>query len=207
MATPEELQTAQEATVVQPAAEDDGSMCAVGACCGPNPMNDGISGIAVHGYDNLDDITPWCGVGCLSCFLDFKWPSCFGYRSAGDILCCTFEHDVCRILCEDSHPELKVYSQDWCMCHSGYCNCGDLKTLCALGVSCCCLDCRLGCPTDSTKTTPWLINLLGFTMMYQWEYPCSCCSTVGDLKNMKTKKNDDAEQEVSHEVTGGGESS
>jgi hypothetical protein len=40
---------------------------------------------------SLDDLVPWCGVGCLMFAAYFDFPSCFGGRIAGDILCCTVE--------------------------------------------------------------------------------------------------------------------
>jgi hypothetical protein len=80
--------------------------------------------------------------------------------------------------------DLKRYQNDWCMCYQEGLNCGDCKTCIALQLAVCCCECRCGLPTDSTKTVPWIVNLLGFNMWYQWSFPCSCLSSIGELKDM-----------------------
>ena len=112
--------------------------------------------------------------------------------------------DCLRILCEDSHSDLKKYENDWCMCYQESLNCGDLKTCIALQLAVCCCEARIGLPTNSETTVPWIFNCLGLTLWYQvhqlnwikchkqstsqvffcaqWSFPCSCFSTIGELK-------------------------
>jgi len=45
----------------------------------------------VRHEDNMDELVPWCGIGCMSCFGYFEFPACVGLRLAGDVLCCTIE--------------------------------------------------------------------------------------------------------------------
>ena len=70
------------------------------------------------------------------------------------------------------------------MCFQETLNCGDCKTCLALQLAVCCCECRCGVPTDSEKSVPWVVNLLGFTLSYQWSFPCSCLSSIGELKDL-----------------------
>jgi len=80
--------------------------------------------------------------------------------------------------------DLKRYEHDWCMFYQESVNCGNINTCLALQLAVCCCECRCGLPTDSAKTVPWLVNIFGFTLWYQFSFPCSCVSTVGELKDM-----------------------
>jgi len=70
------------------------------------------------------------------------------------------------------------------MCYQESLNCGDCKTCLALQLAVCCCECRCGIPTDSVKTVPWIVNVLGLTMWYQFSMPCSCLSSIGELKEL-----------------------
>jgi hypothetical protein len=133
--------------------------------------------------DNLNDLVPWCGLGCITLFANFDWPACVGCRFAGDVFCCTLETDCCRVLCEDSHGWMKKYPNDWCMVYQESVNCGECKTCISAQVALCCFECRLGIPTNSALTTPWIVNCVGLTLWYQWSFPCSCFSSIGELKD------------------------
>ena len=149
---------------------------------------------------DLNILIPWCSVGICSLFLDLSWPGWFGFGYACDCCCCSSEWGVCRILCEEgdccqrsgncdafpppSNVNLKRTPNDWCSVMQEEFSCGDFKTFCAFKTEQCCCQQRLAIPTNSIKSTPWMVNCLGFTLCYQWSYPMACCVDVKGLKEM-----------------------
>ena len=148
---------------------------------------------------HLNGLIPWCSVGCCSLFLDINWPGCFGAGFVSDCCCCSAEESCCRILCTEndccqssgncdlmqtpSHLELKRTPNDWFTCkHQSY-NCGECRTLLAWSSAECCCEQRLAIPTNSVKYLPWMINICGLTVMYQWQFPFTCFDTIESIKD------------------------
>ena len=133
-------------------------------------------------YDTyLNDLVPWCGVGCVSFFCYTQLPECLGFKVAGDICCCTGEIDMCRVMCGDSNEDLKMEPENcFRFCHSVL-DCGACKTLCLSQVNCCCCEMRLGIPTKE-DSSPFIVNILGLNFMYGLNFVFGCWETVKDLK-------------------------
>ena len=37
---------------------------------------------------------------------------------------------------------------------------------------------RIAIPTHSIKSVPWMINIFGLTVNYQWGFPLACCASI-----------------------------
>jgi hypothetical protein len=152
---------------------------------------------------NMDDLIPWCAVGCLSFFYYGNFPACIGIRGAIELFCCTGELDACRILCSqdqditcgkwtqgcpESHFDLKKYPDDWFACHSESCNFGGIRSIAAMQCAVCCCDARISFPANSETLVPFMINACGITCLFQWKVQISCCTPVGGLKEKSKGK-------------------
>jgi len=166
----------------------------------PNPQlsvettNDGIEGVlktqpgpkldpvdSCMG-ENMNELIPFCGLGCIV-FADYcTFPACIGGRIAGDCCCCELEFDCCRIISLRSHPELKKRPTTGCSCFSGDLNMGDCKTYYAMQANLCCCESRCAIPTDEDRTMPFLCNFLGWTFCYDCEFASACCKSISELK-------------------------
>jgi hypothetical protein len=152
---------------------------------------------------NMDDLVPWCAVGCISSFFYGQFPACIGVRGAAVCVCCTGELDACRVLCSqdqdgccgmrnqgcpESHFDLKKYPDDWFACYSESCNCGGIQSIAAMQCAVCCCDIRISIPTNSQTLVPFIVNVCGLTLLFQWKTQLSCCAPVGELKKRSRGK-------------------
>jgi len=47
---------------------------------------------------------------------------------------------------------------------------------------------RSAIPTNSIKSVPWMINIFGLTVNYQWGFPLACCASIEELTVMSNGK-------------------